>query len=99
MRLTTEQSNIIRTEALRLFGEDAVVLLFGSRTDDTRKGGDIDLYIETRLATQQAQLVASRLYARLQRLLGEQRIDIVTHSPEQPQRPIDHAAQTGGIRL
>lgn len=99
MRLTRSQSDIIRSETTRLFGNDAVVLLFGSRADDSRKGGDIDLHIDTHLPPDQAQLAASRLYARLQRRLGEQRIDIVTHSPEQPLRPIDLAAQQGGVQL
>ncbi len=99
MRLTRSQADIIRTEAVRLFGSDVAVMLFGSRADDGRKGGDIDLHIETGLPPEQALLVASKLYARLQRRLGEQRIDIVTHSPGQPTRPIDLAARQGGVRL
>lgn len=31
----------------RHLGDGAVVRLFGSRADDARRGGDVDLYVET----------------------------------------------------
>ena len=34
----------------QLFGEAASLYLFGSRIDDDKRGGDIDLYIETSLS-------------------------------------------------
>lgn len=48
MRLNEEQSRIIKAFVAREFEPDARVWLFGSRADDTRRGGDIDLYVETR---------------------------------------------------
>ena len=46
MRLTTEQINTIVTTSRTVAGVDALVWLYGSRLDDTRHGGDIDLLIE-----------------------------------------------------
>ncbi len=46
MRLTSKEIHTIKTTVNRFF-EDSSVYLFGSRVDDSRKGGDIDLYIET----------------------------------------------------
>lgn len=67
MRLTPDQRErivrIVRANA----GEDAVVWLYGSRTHDDRRGGDVDLLIRAADAIdlkQQAQLHA-RLEAEL----------------------------------
>jgi hypothetical protein len=50
MRLTELQIAAIRETAAEIFGNDAGVWLFGSRTDDQKRGGDIDLLIQTRYA-------------------------------------------------
>ena len=42
MRLTPAQQHTIKATAAEVFGTEVKVSLFGSRTDDTRKGGDID---------------------------------------------------------
>lgn len=47
MRLAAEQISVIKQAAARFFGADVSVLQFGSRADDSKPGGDIDLYIET----------------------------------------------------
>lgn len=46
MRLTTQQKTIIKRVALELCSADASIFLFGSRLDDNKKGGDIDLLIQ-----------------------------------------------------
>jgi predicted nucleotidyltransferase len=47
MRLSPEQASVIRDAIAREFSPDARVWLFGSRVDDRRRGGDVDLYVET----------------------------------------------------
>jgi len=100
MRLSSEKVEAIKAAAAEVFGDDAQVWLFGSRVDDARRGGDIDLYIETGLesAAERARLEA-RYWARLQRILGERKIDIVTHARGAAMRPIDQQARNTGIRL
>ena len=44
MRLSKKELETIKNNISNTFGETAVYL-FGSRVDDSKKGGDIDLYI------------------------------------------------------
>jgi len=50
MRLTPEQTRIIKAAVARELEPDARIWLFGSRVDDERRGGDVDLFVETRNA-------------------------------------------------
>lgn len=47
MRLTDKQRKIILEVVAKAFEQLTVVTLFGSRTIDDAKGGDIDLLIES----------------------------------------------------
>ena len=47
MRLSAAQTQLIVHCVRQQFGADAQVLLFGSRLDDTARGGDVDLLIES----------------------------------------------------
>ena len=46
MRLTPDQAQTIRQHVRGHMGANARIWLFGSRVDDGRRGGDVDLYIE-----------------------------------------------------
>jgi predicted nucleotidyltransferase len=47
MRLSSHQIATIKTTVEASWGSDVQVTLFGSRVHDERKGGDIDLFLET----------------------------------------------------
>ena len=47
MRLTETQRQSIKSAVTSVIGEESRVWLFGSRVDDAKRGGDIDLYVET----------------------------------------------------
>lgn len=67
-----ERAAILAT--VRNFDADAAVYLFGSRVDDSKKGGDIDLLIlSKRLTRDDSRAIRSSLYD----LLGEQKIDLI----------------------
>ncbi|MGH8605013.1 MAG: nucleotidyltransferase domain-containing protein, partial [Gammaproteobacteria bacterium] len=40
MRLSDEEKEAIKGAVRQIFGEDAIVRVFGSRVDDRRRGGD-----------------------------------------------------------
>ncbi|RKZ42061.1 MAG: nucleotidyltransferase domain-containing protein [Candidatus Parabeggiatoa sp. nov. 3] len=101
MRLTQQEIQIIKSTVREVMGEKASVWLFGSRVDDSKRGGDIDLLIETDLSEPRERLLKkSQLWAKLQLRLGEQRIDIImaaTHSEKQ--KLIEQVARETGNRL
>jgi predicted nucleotidyltransferase len=87
MRLTSKESMAILEVAKNVFGPDVRVKLFGSRTDDSKKGGDIDLLVltsEQRLA--QVRQLKFKFLDDLQGIIGEQRIDVVITTNEQIQK-------------
>ncbi len=47
MRITPEQAETIVKTIHSIAGPDVKVWVFGSRLDDTRRGGDLDLLIES----------------------------------------------------
>lgn len=100
MRLTQQQIDSIKQATEETFGPDVKVWLFGSRVDDTKRGGDIDLYVELpSIDPQHRHELETSFWVRLQRALGERRIDIVTHLQGTPLRPIDKQAHDTGVRL
>ncbi len=46
MRLTPDQAEAIRSSIHLHMGMQSRIWLFGSRVDDQRRGGDVDLYVE-----------------------------------------------------
>jgi len=99
MRLTAEQAAIIRQSARTSFGPQARVLLFGSRVDDTKRGGDIDLLVKPDQDFNDSLLKRKiRFLVELERALGEQKIDVVIEHADDP-RPIVEIAHQTGIEL
>jgi predicted nucleotidyltransferase len=99
MRLSETQIQAIHTTADELFGRNARVSLFGSRVDDHQRGGDIDLLIEVDQVLNNRPAMAARFSARLQRRIGEQRIDVLIIDPNTRLQPIHSIARETGVTL
>lgn len=99
MRLTDEQRKAIVSITADLAGGDARVRLFGSRVHDDLRGGDIDLLIECPRRIERPVRLASQITARLQRALGDRKIDVLVVDPQTPLEPVHHAARAQGILL
>lgn len=78
MRLTSFEASAIKDIFLNVF-EDGEIYLFGSRVDDTKRGGDIDLFIKLPYSINPNDLFDKKSQFRLQlyERIGEQKIDIV----------------------
>lgn len=99
MRLTQDQRKIVREEVAGVFGSDAKVRLFGSRTDDNARGGDLDLLVESQTPISQQRKKSLELVARLQMKLGDQPIDVLVLDPDTTIQPVHEQASRTGIPL
>lgn len=75
--------------------------LFGSRADLTKKGGDIDLYIETNETNVDKVIkMESRFIGELEDTIGEQKIDVVLNMISSAYSlPIHEIAKTKGVQI
>ncbi len=80
MRLTINQINTIKM-AVQNIDAEAEVKLFGSRIDDEKHGGDIDLLINSQ---HMGWREVARLRGMLEKDMGEQKIDIVLQAKADP---------------
>lgn len=95
MRLTQIQHDTIRQTIERIIGADTRVWLFGSRTDDARRGGDVDLYVEP---TQPSTLLSElRCKIALEESL-DLHVDLVIREHGKD-KPIYHMAKQHGVQL
>ena len=77
MRISKKKIEIIKQTAMETFGTDCKVWIFGSRVDDTKRGGDIDIFIEIPHRINDKVKKEIKFLAKLKRELGDQKIDLV----------------------
>ncbi len=75
MRLANEQRAFLK-DFLKTFSDEAKIYLFGSRIDDSKRGGDIDLLIISKKITKKD---IRKLRIEFFKRFGEQKIDIVLY--------------------
>lgn len=97
MRLSTEEVATIKRLVSERLGPSAEVRLFGSRVDDARRGGDIDLMVT--VDARPDIRTEAILHWDLEGALGEQRVDLLFHVRGEDPRPIDRIAYRDGVRL
>jgi predicted nucleotidyltransferase len=78
-------------------GSAARVLLFGSRVDDTKRGGDIDLLVELDVAPADSNSCLSGIQVELFRSLGERKIDVLLTYPGANEARIHQLARETGV--
>ena len=93
MRITEHEKNTI-IDAVKNTDPDAKVWLFGSRTDDSKKGGDIDIGI---LSIKVGVMEEIEIKQNICDKIGEQKIDLVVS--KDGQQAFFKYAVTKGILL
>jgi len=95
MRLTEYEIRSIKSSFDKFF-ETGDIYLFGSRVDDHQKGGDIDLFINTKDTVDLLDKKIAFLID-LKSKIDEQKIDLIISSDKS--KPIEKEALTKGIKL
>lgn len=96
MRITPEQVAIIIQTTRSFVGQDASVWLYGSRLDDTRRGGDVDLLIESAPAA--GFLERARIKNRLEQVL-QLPVDLMATSLGAQESPFIVIARANAVKL
>ena len=99
MRLTPEAIAIIVETVKTRLGDEAQVRLFGSRLDDSAKGGDIDLHVSVSQPLTNWVWESAQLAAKLERLLDGRKVDVRLIDATQQAQPIDRIAMQEGVLL
>ena len=99
MRLTPAQIDAIKSTATAVLGEGAQVTLFGSRVNDTAKGGDVDLMIEVPQDVADPAVMSARIASQVSRAMHGRRVDVLLKAPNLLEQPIHRIAAHQGVAL
>ena len=95
MRLNQKQIDYFKKLSLEIFNSSDIYL-FGSRTDDSLRGGDIDIYIQT---DKKEDILKSKIIflREFEKVFGEQKIDLIIDNHSVKKEIFEIAKQ--GVRL
>ncbi len=82
MRLSNKEIAAIKDVTRGVFGDNAMISLFGSRTDDSKKGGDIDLFIQckSQISREELYQLKIKFLVQLKKIIGDQKIDVLINA-------------------
>ncbi len=96
MRLTDIERELIKKAFYETF-RDGKIYLFGSRVDDMKRGGDIDLYLCPTQRQENERELRRKFQILLDEYIGEQKIDVVM--AKDTNRLIEQVAIRDGVEL
>jgi predicted nucleotidyltransferase len=99
MRITKQQQILIKQVVNDLITGNPKITLFGSRVDDSLKGGDIDLMITLKDKTNHPAELSAKIAAKLTRLFQGRKVDILLSAPNLQEQSIHGSVREKGIVL
>lgn len=96
MRLKLNEIEILKSNILKQI-QDAKIILFGSRVYDDKKGGDIDIFVETKQQVSLKQQIEILTDIRMSGL--ERKVDLILKTPFTKDQSIFHTIYQEGIVL
>ncbi len=99
MRLSKFEIDSITNLASRHFGSDVQVFLYGSRTSNQLRGGDIDLYIRNPNGVHLNARTKINFITDLILQIGDQKIDVVLDHPDKKNSLFFKTIHQTGIQL
>lgn len=96
MRITADQISAIVQTTRNIAGQGANVWLYGSRLDDSRRGGDVDLLIESTPAA--GFLERARIKNRLEQIL-QLPVDVLATDLNAQDSPFVAIARANAVNL
>jgi hypothetical protein len=101
IRLYFTNIEAIKQKFIKYFLATDQLWIFGSRVDLTKKGGDLDLYIETNITDYDAVFNKKSAFLNdLKQAIGDQKIDVVVNVKNSGYEiPIYQAAKSEGVRI
>jgi len=97
VRLSTAIKDQIIQYARHYFGDDIRIYLFGSRVDDDKKGGDIDILIENNKDMDMQIQIA--FLKDIYKHVTQRKVDLLVKSPSTTDKPVFHTARREGVLL
>jgi predicted nucleotidyltransferase len=97
VRLSDVEIKIIKETAKEIFGSNAKVYIFGSRVELNKKGGDIDIFIET---DKQTSLEDELKFLTKLEIKGiERKVDLLVKKPYKKEKSIFKEAKKNGVLI
>ena len=99
MRLSEQHRQAILQVVTAVCGPHALVRLFGSRLDDGKRGGDVDLMVELPFEPQDIFALQRDLHVKLLRALDERPVDVLVVGPQTYRQRVHQEAISEGVLL
>lgn len=99
MRINRQQHLDIKKTVHLLAGSQAIITLFGSRVDDSKKGEDIDILVKLPTYIDNPALLAAKLSVKISNLMFGRKVDVLLEAPNLDYQAIHKYAHLNGIIL